>query len=86
MMLADLTALIADATESARGPGAGLDFVMLLLAPLALFMLFIFMPMRREARVRKEMLSKLKVGDWVVLNGSAVARVAQIVPADKRVG
>lgn len=85
-MLADLTALIADATEPARGPGAGVDFLMLLVAPLALFMLFIFMPMRRERRVRMEMLNMLKNGDWVILNGSVLARVTQIVQADKRAG
>ena len=85
-MLADWIALIADGTEPARGPGAGMDTLIFLVAPLALFVLFIVMPMKREARVRREMLGTLKNGDWVILNGSMLAKVAQIVTGDKRAG
>lgn len=86
MMFAEFTAFLADASEPARGPGAGMDTLVLLVAPLALFMLFIVMPMRKEARVRREMLSTVKNGDWVILNGSLLARVLQVVSADKRTG
>ncbi len=85
-MLAELTGLLADAPAPSAGPGAGMDTLIFLVAPLALFVLFIVMPMKREARVRREMLGTIKNGDWVVLNGAVLARVAQIVPADKRVG
>ncbi len=85
-MLAELTGLFADGTAPAAGPGAGMDTLIFLVAPLALFVLFIVMPMKREARVRKEMLGTIKNGDWVVLNGSVLAKVAQIVQGDKRVG
>ena len=85
-MLAELTGLFADATAPAAGPGAGMDTLIFLVAPLALFVLFIVMPMKREARVRREMLGTIKNGDWVVLNGAVLAKVAQIVQGDKRVG
>jgi preprotein translocase YajC subunit len=85
-MLAAWTALLADATPPAAGPGASMDMLIFLVAPLALFVLFIVMPMKREARVRKELLGTLKNGDWVILNGSMLAKIAQIVPSDKRAG
>ena len=69
-MLAAWTALLADATEPARGPGASMDMLIFLVAPLALFVLFIVMPMKREARVRRELLSTLKTA----IGSSSMAR------------
>jgi preprotein translocase subunit YajC len=85
-MIFELTGLLADATEPARGPGTGMDTLIFLVAPLALFVLFIVMPMRREARVRKNMLGLLKKGDRVLLNGFMIGNVVQIIKPENPTG
>src|SRR5438552_650842 len=80
-MIVELTALLADGTAPAPAPGSGtgMDTLIFLVAPLALFVLFIVMPMRREARVRKSMLGLLKKGDRVLINGFMIGNVVQII-------
>src|SRR5436190_24276453 len=79
-----LIALLADATtEPAKGPPAGLDPTILLLTIAASFIFFIYLPMRRDARVRKEMVQSLKKNDRVLLNGFLIGTVVQIIPASQ---
>jgi preprotein translocase YajC subunit len=85
-MIVEWTGLLADATDPARGPGAGMDTLIFLIAPLALFVLFIVMPMRRDARVRKNMLGLLKKGDRVLINGFMIANVIQIIKPENQQG
>lgn len=74
--------LLADATEPARGPSPAFETLLFPVALLGLFFLFIVMPMRREARVRKTMLSALKKGDRVLINGFLIGNVVQINKPD----
>ena len=83
-MLLGWVNLLADANDPGKTPSA-FDPVFLLIMFIPL-VLFIILPMRRDARVRKELMNSLKVGDWVMINGTMVAKVLQIGKADKRVG
>ncbi len=76
-----LIALLADATtDAAKGPSPAFDGPFLFLAMGISFLIFIFLPMRRDARVRREMMKSLKKNDRVVLNGFMIGQVMQIIP------
>ena len=79
-MLAWLTLLAEDAP---KGPPAGLDLMPLLLIGAA-FMIFIFMPMRRDKRQRQEMVAAIDKGDRVVVNGAFLGTVVQVDKGDDK--
>jgi preprotein translocase subunit YajC len=80
--------LLADAQDAApKGPSpTALDPLMMLLIFAVPLIFFIVLPARREARARREMLSHLKKGDRVVLNGFLIATVLQITKSDRPQG
>lgn len=65
--------------ESTGGPGPAVETFLFPVALLGLFVLFIVMPMRREARVRRSMLGMLKKGDRVLINGFMIGNIVQIL-------
>ena len=79
-MLAWLTLLAEDAP---KGPPAGLDLMPLLLIGAA-FLIFIFLPMRRDKRQRQEMISAVDKGDRVVVNGAFPGTVVQLDKGDEK--
>ncbi|MFL5328883.1 MAG: preprotein translocase subunit YajC [Gemmataceae bacterium] len=80
-MLASLV-LLAEAQDPARPAGGLMDAMFLPLALLAAFLFFIVMPMRRDARVRKQMLGALKKNDRVIINGFMIGQVVQIIESN----
>jgi preprotein translocase subunit YajC len=79
-MLAWLTLLAEDAPKA---PPPGLDFMPLLLIGAA-FMIFIFLPMRRDKRQRQEMISAISKGDRVVVNGAFLGTVVDVDKGDDK--
>lgn len=73
--------ILADA-EPARPAGGGFDTFIFLVAPILLFLFFIVLPMRREARVRREMLSTMKKGDRVLVNGFLIGTIVNLGKAE----
>lgn len=69
------------AEEAARSP-MPLDLTMLGLLAL-MFVVFVFLPMRRDRRARARLMAALKKNDRVVVNGFLIGTVAQISKADK---
>jgi preprotein translocase subunit YajC len=66
----------ADATKPAQA-----DSVVSLLMISAIFLLFYFMlirPQNKRAKEQRELLSKLKKGDEVVLSGGIIAKIVQV--------
>jgi preprotein translocase subunit YajC len=80
-MLALLTLLAEDAPKNAPPPG--LDFMPLLLIGAA-FLIFIFLPMRRDKRQRQEMVAAIDKGDRVVVNGAIIGTVVQVDKGDEK--
>ena len=81
-MLGSFALLLADA-DAPKSQSTGMDSLIFLLAPLLLFFVFIVLPMRRDSKVRREMLSTLKKGDRVLVNGFLIGNVMQIIKPDK---
>ena len=79
-MLAWLTLLAEDAPKA---PPPGLDFMPLLLIGAA-FLIFIFLPMRRDRKQRMELVASIEKGDRVVLNNTFVGVVDKVVKADTK--
>jgi preprotein translocase subunit YajC len=75
--------LLAQGQEAPRGASPGVDTIVFLVAPLLLFFFLIVMPMRRDARMRREMMATLKKGDRVVANGFLIGTVVQIINPDR---
>lgn len=75
--------LLAENTEPAKGAGGAIDSLVFLVAPLLLFFVLIVLPMRRDSRVRREMMATLKKGDRVLVNGFLVGTVLQINQPDR---
>jgi len=74
--------LLAQTTETKPAP-PGMDLFMLFGVPLLLFVFLILLPMRRDSKVRRELLSTLKKGDRVLVNGFLIGTVIQITSPDK---
>lgn len=85
-MLGTWGMLLADAQEGAKTPPAGLDPLMMLLIFAVPLIFFMVLPARREAKFRREMLSTIKKGDRVLINGFLVGTVQQIVKSDRPQG
>src|SRR5215207_10937394 len=79
-MLAWMTLLAEDAPKA---PPPGLDLMPLLLIGAA-FMIFIFLPMRRDKRQRQQMISAIEKGDRVVVNGVFLGTVVQVDKGDEK--
>jgi preprotein translocase subunit YajC len=79
-MLALLT-LLAEG-EGAKPP-PGLDLFPILLIGVS-FLIFIFLPMRRDKKQRQEMVSAVEKGDRVVVNGAFLGTVVQIDKGDDK--
>jgi preprotein translocase subunit YajC len=75
--------LLAQNSEPAKGAGGMIDTLVFLVAPLLLFFVLIVLPMRRDSRVRREMLATLKKGDRVLVNGFLIGTVIQINQPDR---
>ena len=78
MIAAELTSFLLADADPARPAGTGLDTFIFLVAPLLLFLVLIVLPMRRESRVRRDMLAALKKGDRVLVNGFLIGTVVQL--------
>jgi preprotein translocase subunit YajC len=85
-MFAAIAGLLADATDAPKGVSPFADpLVMLMIFGLPLI-LFIMLPARREARARQAMLSLIKKGDRVLINGFMIGNVVQIIKPDNQPG
>jgi preprotein translocase subunit YajC len=82
--LSPIPLILAEANDNRAG-GSGLDTFIFLVAPLLLFLFFIVLPMRRESRMRREMLGQVKKGDRVLVNGFLIGTVVQIGKGDEEV-
>jgi len=80
-MLALLT-LLAEGEGAAKAP-PGFDLLPLLLIGVS-FLIFIFLPMRRDRRQRQELVSAVDKGDRVVVNGAFLGTVVQIDKGDDK--
>src|SRR5947208_1004768 len=81
-MLALLTLLAqGDGTPKAAPPG--FDLLPLVLIG-ASFLIFIFLPMRRDKKQRQEMIAAVDKGDRVVVNGAFLGTVLQIDKGDEK--
>ena len=81
-MLALLT-LLAEGEGAAKAAPPGFDLLPLLLIGVS-FLIFIFLPMRRDKRQRQEMVSAVDKGDRVVVNGAFLGTVVQIDKGDDK--
>src|SRR3954468_19806147 len=81
-MLLALWTLLAEGDAPQQGPGLG-PLAMPLLIMMA-FVVFIYLPMRREKKARQEMMSAIDKGDKVVVNGAFVAVVTQVEKGDEK--
>lgn len=76
-----MNALISDAwaqAAPAANPGGQLQFVLLLVAFVALFYFMLIRPQQKRAREHQTLVSKLAAGDEVVTAGGLLGRVIEV--------
>jgi preprotein translocase subunit YajC len=81
-MLALLT-LLAQADGAAKAPPPAMDYLPLLLIGVS-FVIFIFLPMRRDKKQRQQMIAAVDKGDKVVVNGAFLGTVVQVDKGDEK--
>jgi len=84
MLLAVLTVLAVDDAGQAAGQGGGLGPFLLPLLIMVSFVIFIYLPMRRDKKQRLEMISAIDKGDRVVVSGAFLGTVVQIDKGDEK--
>jgi preprotein translocase subunit YajC len=76
-----MNVLISDAwaqAAPAAGPGGQLQFVLLMVAFVALFYFMLIRPQQKRAREHQALVSKLAAGDEVVTGGGLLGRVTDV--------
>ena len=76
-----MNALINDAwaqSAPAASPGGQLQFVLLLVAFVALFYFMLIRPQQRRAKEHQALVSKLASGDEVVTSGGLLGRITDV--------
>ena len=76
-----MNVLISDAwaqAAPAAGPGGQLQFVLLMVAFVALFYFMLIRPQQKRAREHQALVSKLAEGDEVVTGGGLLGRVTDV--------
>lgn len=76
-----MNALISDAwaqAAPAANPGGQLQFVLLLVAFVALFYFMLIRPQQKRTREHQTLVSKLSAGDEVVTAGGLLGRVTEV--------
>jgi preprotein translocase subunit YajC len=76
--------LLAQGDGAPKGPPPGMDQYLPLLLIGFSFIIFIFLPMRRDKRQRQQMIAAVDKGDRVVVNGAFLGTVAQVEKGDEK--